>query len=197
MVSAARGTEVLADPTNMLAALIARDLKEKKADNRVPLHYCATARVLRAQVFPSRKGYYSHFGIFCMVSSGKDSGSYACEKSLLARQLQYYQDLLLAKYQARLSVVIRKSHGYTDGGGFFERMADMLVHELPGVPVSLDAGCEEAHYYRGVHYKIYMENADERVEIGDGGFVDWIQRMTGNKKERCLISGIGIDRLLI
>jgi len=197
VVSAARGTEILADPTNMLAVIIAGDLKEKKADNTIPLHYCTTARVLRAQVFPSRKGYYTHFGIFCMVSSGKDSGSYACEKSLLAKQLTYYKDLLVQKYSARLSVVIRKSRGYTDSNGFFERMADMIIHELPGVPVSLDSEYEDNNYYRGVHYKIYMEKDEERVEIGDGGFVDWIQRMTGNKKERCLISGVGMDRLLI
>jgi hypothetical protein len=32
------------------------------------------------------------------------------------------------------------------------------------------------------------------VEIGDGGFVDWTQRLTGNRKERLLISGVGVDR---
>jgi hypothetical protein len=42
-----------------------------------------------------------------------------------------------------------------------------------------------------------MEKDNERIEVGDGGFVDWTQQMTGTKKERCLISGIGLDRLLI
>ena len=44
---------------------------------------------------------------------------------------------------------------------------------------------------------IFMEKENSKVEIGDGGFVDWMQKMTGNKKERCLLSGIGLDRLLI
>lgn len=35
------------------------------------------------------------------------------------------------------------------------------------------------------------------INIGDGGFVDWTQKLLGNKKERCLISGIGLDRLLM
>ena len=57
VVSAVRGTEILSDPTNMLAVIIAGKLKAKELDNRTPLHYCTTARVLRAQVFPARKGY--------------------------------------------------------------------------------------------------------------------------------------------
>ncbi len=38
-----------------------------------------TARVIRAQNFVG-KGLYSHFGLYCMVSSGIDTGSYTCEK---------------------------------------------------------------------------------------------------------------------
>jgi hypothetical protein len=33
--------------------------------------------------------------------------------------------------------------------------------------------------------------------IGDGGFVDWTQQLLENKKERMLISAIGLDRLLM
>lgn len=42
-----------------------------------------------------------------------------------------------------------------------------------------------------------LETKDCQIEIGDGGFVDWISQILGNKKERCLISGIGLDRLLL
>ena len=196
-VSAVRGTEVMSDPTNMLAIIIASQLKERKADNRNPLHYCSTVRVARAQVFPARRGYYSHFGIFCIVSSGKDTGSYSCEKSLLAKQLTYYRKLLMDKYNAQLAVDLRKRRGYKDCEGFYMSMAEMVYEELPGVPVTLDTEYEDNNYYKGVHFTIYMEKEDERIEVGDGGFVDWMQQMTGSKKERCLISGIGIDRLLI
>jgi hypothetical protein len=197
VVSAVRGTEVVSDPTNMLAIIIAGLLKKKEIDNRTPVHYCSTVRVVRAQVFPARRGYYSHFGIFCIVSSGKDSGSYICERNLLAKQLAYYRKLLIDKYNAKLIVALRKRRGYTDGDGLFGSMAEMVSNELPGVPVSLDHEYEENNYYKGLHFTIYMEKEQERVEIGDGGFVDWTQQMTGNKKERCLISGIGLDRLLI
>ena len=58
VVSAVRGVEILPDPTNMLSIIIAEKLKNKKADNTTPIHYCTTARVLRAQVFPNTKRHF-------------------------------------------------------------------------------------------------------------------------------------------
>jgi len=197
IVSAARGAEILADPTNMLAIIIADKLKSKTLDNQYPVHYCATARVLRAQPFPAAKGYSAHFGLFCIVSSGKDSGSYGCEKDLLIKHLTYYKKLLLEKYNADLSITLRKRSGYTDNDGFFDRMAALISEECPDIPISFDLENADNNYYKGLNFKIHMKKGDETFELGDGGFVDWIQRMTKNNKERCLISGISIDRLLL
>jgi hypothetical protein len=197
VVSSVRGTEILSDPTNMLAIIIASQLKENKAGNANPLHYCTTARVLRAKVFPSRKGYYSHFGHFCIVSSGKDSGSYTCEKDLLVKHMLYYKKLFIDKCDAKLSIELRKSRGYIDGDGFYNNMAKLVKQEFPGVPLAIKQEYEENNYYRGIHFIIYAEKNNERIEVGGGGFVDWMQQMTNNKKERCLISGISLDRLLI
>ncbi|MCL2125911.1 MAG: hypothetical protein FWH33_08005 [Oscillospiraceae bacterium] len=197
VVSAVRGTEILSDSTNMLAIIIAEQLKKRELDNKEPLHFCTTARVLRAQVFPDTKQHFPHFGLFCIVSSGKDSGSYVCEKNLLIKQLIYYKRLLVEKYNADISVIIRKRRGYADGDGFFDRMIELVKTEIPDIPVTYDSEYDENNYYKGIHFKMFMEKDNEKIEIGDGGFVDWIQQMTNNKKERCLISGIGIDRLLL
>ena len=197
VVSAGRGTEILSDPTNMLAIIIAGRLKNNPAKYREPLHLCTTARVLRAQVFPKRKGYYSHFGIFSIVSTGTDTGSYSCEKELFKKQLVYYRKLLVEKYNAELSVTLRKRRGYTDSDGFFRSIIELVKTELPDVPLTLNSDSEENNYYKGIHFSVYMHKDNESIEIGDGGFVDWTQKMTGSGKERCLISGIGIDRLLI
>ena len=35
----------------------------------------------------------------------------------------------------------------------------------------------------------------EPVEIGDGGMVDWTQRLLGNRKERLMTSGLSVERL--
>ena len=197
VVSAIRGTEILSDPTNMLAIIIAENTKNKKINSDTDVHYCTTARVLRAQPFPAVKGYYSHFGIFCIVSRGKDTGSYNCEKTLLTKQLSYYRALFKDKYNANISIAIRKRSGYVDDIGFIAGMTELIKSELPDVPVSINTEDSDNNYYKGINYSIFMENENSKVEIGDGGFVDWMQKMTGNKKERCLLSGIGLDRLLI
>ena len=197
VVSAVRGTEILSDPTNMLATIIAEKLKNKKAVNTTPIHYCTTARVLRTQVFPNTGRHFAHFGIFCIVSSGKDKGSYSCESALLQKQLSFYKKFLLDKYDSNLSIVLRKRRGYSDVDGFFEKMAELIKNEFPETPLSFDLEHEDNNYYKGINYNIIMERDGNKVEIGDGGFVDWTQKMTNNKRERCLISGIGLDRLLL
>lgn len=196
IISGVRGVETLSDPTNMLAILISNMLKNKQLDNKIALHYATTARVVRAQPF-SGEGFYSHFGLFCLVSSGKDKGSYICEKELLAKHLNYYKKLFLDKYNYEISVVLRKRNGYVDSDTFFEKISEFIKKELPDTPISFDLAQEENQYYKGLNFKIYIQRNDEMIEIGDGGFVNWISKVTNNKKERCLISGIGIDRLLL
>lgn len=196
VISAARGTETLSDPTNMLAVIISDGLKNGVIAQTQAIHYCTTARVVRAQAF-SGKGRFSHFGIFCMVSSGKAGGSYCCEKELLIKQLSYYKRLFSEKYGVKLSVVLKKRTGYTDGDGFFESIAELVRSELPKVPLSFDSAHEDNNYYKGVNFKLYIEKENGIIEVADGGFVDWIEKMTGNRKLRCLISGLGMDRLLL
>ena len=197
VVSAVRGTETLSDPTNMLAIIIAEKLKSKNADNITPVHYCTTARVLRAQTFQKTGRHFAHFGIFCIVSSGKDNGSYECERALMQQQLSFYKKLLWDKYDANLSIILKKRHGYADTDGFFDSMAELIQNEFPETHLSFDLEHECNNYYKGINYNIIMEKDGNKIEIGDGGFVDWIYRMTNNKKDRCLISGIGLDRLLL
>ena len=196
VVSAVRGTETLADPTNMLAIQLARRLKSERSGTHASMHLCTTARVVRAQAYPDER-FLAHFGLFCQVSFGSDTGSYVAEKELLVKQLTYYRKLLSERYHAGLSVTLRRRSGYSDGEGFFQWMTEVVQKELPDVPVVLNTEQEDNRYYRGLNFKLYLRKDGEALEIGDGGFVDWIARMTGNKKERCLISGLGLERLLL
>ena len=196
VVSALRGTETLSDPSNMLAVIIADKLRRKATCNIHPLHYATTTRVVRAQAFEG-KGFFAHFGLYCMVSSGRDTGSYASEKELLEKHLLFYKKMLQTQFNTKLSIVLRKRRGYKDIDGFFEQMTEAVRTMFPDTPLSFDFNDMDNKYYQGINFKIMMETADWPMEIGDGGFVDWMQQMLGSKKERCLISGIGLDRLLL
>ncbi len=52
-------------------------------------------------------------------------------------------------------------------------------------------------YYTGLCFKVYAAFGGPELEVGDGGFVDWTQKLLDSRKERLLISGYGIDRIAI
>lgn len=195
VLSAVRNVEVLSDPTNLLAIMLADDLLANRIEDTGCTHYAAAERVVRGQKFQG-KNSKAHFGIFCMVSTAKDKGSYLRERELLKQQLQFYNELLRTKYNGKMAVTLRPRTGYTACEDFFEKMASFIRDLFPAIAITVDTGSENNHYYRGLNFKIYMQKEGERIEIADGGFVDWISKMTGDKKDRCLISGLGLERLL-
>ena len=50
-------------------------------------------------------------------------------------------------------------------------------------------------YYTGLCFKVRADFGAGALDVGDGGFVDWTGQLLGNRKERLLISGYGIDRI--
>jgi hypothetical protein len=43
--------------------------------------------------------------------------------------------------------------------------------------------------------RITARDGGGEVELGDGGFTDWTAQLTGDAKERCLISCLATERL--
>ena len=95
-----------------------------------------------------------------------------------------------------MSLTLRRRAGYSDPDGFLEAMKAFVQEELPELPVQIEEQ-EENAYYKGLNFKIYRTAHGETFEVGDGGFVDWMEQLVGNRKERCLISGLGMDRMLL
>ena len=62
-----------------------------------------------------------------------------------------------------------------------------------GVELFEEAGRESAAgYYAGFCFHIFAGD----THLADGGVVDWAAKLTGNGKERMVISGCGVERLL-
>ena len=196
VLSALRGTEIMADPTNMLALHAADKLFSREWSNMDrAVHLCAASRVARAQGM-EKPGLLTHFGIYGMVSSGRDSGSYRCETGLLEKHIAFYDAFFRRRMDARMSLILRRRKGYTDGSGFMERIGGHIQKTFPHIPLEADMVEADNAYYLGLNFKMMLTANGQRVEIGDGGFVDWTQKLINNKKERLLISAIGLDRLL-
>ena len=90
IVTTMRSVEVLSDSANALAVDAAdRRLRDPAAPD---VHLAASHRLLRAQRFPP--GYQSHFRLFTLVSSARDTGSGATQARLLRLHLGYWRRVL-------------------------------------------------------------------------------------------------------
>src|SRR5262245_19411476 len=69
IVSALRGTEVVSDPTNVLALECARRLR---ADAGSVVRLATCHRAVRAQPVPKQPGFAQHFRIFCLASAARE-----------------------------------------------------------------------------------------------------------------------------
>jgi hypothetical protein len=190
-----RGPEVAADPTNGLALEAAiRRRALLTSDPRSPdvVRLAASQRVVRAQRFDDEAAF-SHFQLFGLVSAGRDRGDLACEREELVVHLRYLVDGIRRVTDSTSRVALTD---LTDGlmGPVMEAVHDAL----PQAEVVLDPRRKAGRgYYGGVCFKVHVTSSDVPFEVADGGFVDWTQQLLGNRKERLLISGLGVERLVM
>lgn len=196
ILTALRGTEVLADATNSIALHVC-DLK--KTGQWIPAHagdkirFATIQRHVRAQAITG-KGFTPHFKIGCLVTCGRDTGSHTFEKESLSEHVAAMISLYREYYKVddiRLRLQCRE--GYEDPSALAAQLRDHLVdaHQIPVEIIALPK--KPNNYYKGIQYKIVITKNGRQFEIGDGGFVDWTQQLLQNKKERMLSTGIGFD----
>jgi hypothetical protein len=191
VVSAIRGLEVLADATNAIALHIAHT--KQAGTTTGPLHYCAVSQHVRAQALSSEK-FTAFFTIGCLVSEGIDTGSYTFECTSLVAHLRAWTMILHALFNItalRYRLLPRGDYPR----GFAEHVKKHLDDQFPEIKIELKESAGVNNYYKGVQFKIVIEVAGQELEICDGGFTDWPQKLLNNKKERMLISGFGLELL--
>jgi hypothetical protein len=69
--------------------------------------------------------------------------------------------------------------------GFYLRLLE------PFGATAVDRKPRKQAYYAGATVAVSVAGR----EVVEGGFVDWTQRLLGDRKERLLVSGIGLDLL--
>ncbi|SHN45776.1 hypothetical protein [Chitinophaga sp. CF418] len=192
IISATRGTEVLSDATNAIALHIADQKKKKKKGDVDLLKYCTTHRHVRTPPVKV-KGHSPHFTIACFVSAGMDTGSLAFETHAIREHFLALQAVLMQVFQIEIQYFkLQPRAGYKQG----YQLADRIFNEIRNnFPVVVDKAAAPNDYYQGIQYKAVINVHGEEIEIADGGFVNWTQQLLENKKERCFISGLGIDYL--
>ncbi len=188
VISALRGSEVVSDATNVLALKVANEIdREKKVAVK---KYCATHRHVRGQYYDNPV-FSAHFGAFCLVSGGIDRRDRAFEVELVKTHISFYLEMLLslfAKEDLSLEVYLVDNINQTS------RQAEDEIR-LMCRDLALDLKRKELRneYYQILQFKIFLSHKNSQIDLADGGFVDWTQKMLANKKQRLFISGVGLE----
>jgi hypothetical protein len=195
VLSALRSTEVVSDPTNVLALECAARLTAQPDE---PVHLATSQRVLRAQPVPKLPGYTQHFRLFALTSGGREARDHAFTVETV---LSHLRTLLAALDRLEL-------HGYAFGArrvhllanparaAIADRIAEQLgaARELPIVRQPLD----HAYYSGGIRYQIWV-TAPDGVEMPliDGGTFDWLATLTSNRRLVYVASGVGAQLIAL
>jgi hypothetical protein len=157
-------------------------------DRQLQLNYSSIHRMVRAQQF-SNPEFSSHFSIFCMVSGGYDEGSFQFEIAHLNKHIRLYLEMI-KKYLPGKKLQLK----------FFTKTEDQHFNSLLNSSTNVWNNMEYSiiqpegnQYYKLVQFKIYIDVEGTAIDIADGGFVDWLQSATGNRKLRAMISAAGIE----
>lgn len=196
VLTALRGTEVLADATNSIALHIC-DLKQRNKDllnQSEMISFSTVQRHIRTQQI-GIKGFTPHFKIGCLVTAGIDRGSYSFEKESLRQHIIAMKELYLNYHKVddiRFRFLCRKDD-YDSSERLAEQVKEFVVSKHADIVVDVIKPDKEIDYYKGIQYKVDIKVRGKTFEIADGGFVDWTQQLLQNKKERMLSTGIGFD----
>lgn len=197
IVSAVRGTEVVADTTNLMALETAVRRRKAKFDGR-NISLCSVHRLVRAQALLPGKGMTPHFKIFTAITAGRDSGSLEFEKTALLAHLSFYKKLFADHLKLSGTRIIIK--GLKGDAGNTERSKQLFDHvsrHLSGVDTSFAEVPEDKHrYYQHTRFSLNIDYKGTEFNMGDGGFVDWGAKLTSNAKERMFTSGLGVELLI-
>jgi hypothetical protein len=203
IVTTIRNSEVVADITNVLALECAsrrRQLLRADPKSRERVHLCASHRVVRGQVFGGPASF-PHFRLLGLCAAGRDEGSFQFEASSLVEQIAFYTRLLqeaarLGYHAHQFRIAITDLEDGQRTQALKEQVLAPLAASYPEVRCELDPNRGTGRgYYVGVCFHIYATNAaGTEFELIDGGFTTWTQQLLNNRKERLLISGLGVER---
>ena len=183
VLSALRATEVVSDPTNVLALECALRLRARP---EVDLHLATSQRVVRAQPVPKQPGFAQHFRLFVLGSAGIERKDHAFTIETVALHVR----TILA------GLTRLEQHGYALGRRRVEilasaprqRIGDQLAKLLNADHQPL----EHSYYSGGLRYRIWVTApSGEELPLADGGAFDWLSQLASNRRAVFIGSGLG------
>jgi hypothetical protein len=190
VVTSLRGTEVVSDATNVFAMLIAKELKQKR-DHRI-IKYATTHRHVRSQAL-SNPSFTAHFGIFCLATGGHDTGSFSFELDQIMDHINVHFSVYSNEFDLRKETLLLRIFLKDENETFHQKLADVIRAMNNSVIIKMERQLEPGDYYKLVQFKFFIVRNGQEINLSDGGFVDWTQKLIPDKKHRLLISGVGTE----
>lgn len=182
IVSALRGTEVVSDPTNVLALLCAERLKR---DPDAIVRLCTSHRCVRAQQVPKIPGFAPHFRMFALASAGVEQREHAV---VVAALIEHIRTL-----RAGIAALAAAGHPIEERG---VRVLATGAKRGLGEAVAAAVGASrvdalEHAYYAGLRYQIDVALPNGTMPLVDGGAFDWLEKIASNRRLVFVASGLG------
>ena len=185
VLSALRGTEVVSDPTNVLALECARRLRR---DRETVVRLATSHRCVRAQEIPKARGFTASFRMFCLASAGLERPDHAFVVDAVAEQMTTMLQALDAlegcgfRFPNRRVTVLATEEKAALG--------DRIARQL-GQPAVFRALLDHPYYNDGLRFQIAAHSSDGiDIPLIDGGVFDWVARLTSNRRAVYVASGL-------
>ena len=192
IVSTLRGTEVVSDPTNVLAIECARRLR---ADPAATVRLATVHRCVRAQSVPAGRGMAAHFSMFCLATAAHEAPDQAFATGALAEHMLLYLHALARLETAGYRFGSRKVRLLSTPacGQAARRVEQQLQARLPALVVEHQA--LTSAYYDGLRFMIDVmdvsDTAAQPTPLIDGGVFNWVGLLAANRKFRYVASAMG------
>jgi hypothetical protein len=191
VLSALRMTEIVADPTNVLALECARRVRGAP-DARV--HLATSQRVIRAQPVPKVKGFSRHFRIFVLASGGRETKDHG-----------FTVESIVLHVRTMLAALRRlATQGYAFGAPRVQ-LATTTERRAIGDRVAAALGgdvgrgdLDHPYYSGGVRYQIWVTAPDgESLPLVDGGVFGWLATLASDRRAAFVATGAGAELIAL
>jgi hypothetical protein len=186
VLSALRGTEVVADPTNVMALECARRLRR---DASTTVRLATSHRCVRAQPVPEGKGLTASFRIFCLASSALEQADHAFVVNALADHVNTLLGALDRLERDGFAFAGRRVTLLAAAARV--EIADRVAARIAHAPIAR-APLEHPYYSGGLRFQIDARApGGGDLPLADGGVFDWVAALLSNRRAVYVASGFG------
>jgi len=186
VLSALRGTELVSDPTNVMALECARRLHR---DTTAVVRLATSHRCVRAQPIPKRRGLTANFRILCLASAGLERENHTFVVDAMAEQMNIMLHTLDRLEQHGFAFPERRITVLTTENKV--ALGDRIIALLGGAVVARSL-LEHPYYNQGLRFQIAARsNEGVQIPLIDGGAFDWVAKLTSNRRAVYVASGLG------